>query len=395
MTDVDAARMVVPRPVSGTPTAPIPFVDLAAQRARLGDRLDRALARVMAHGRYILGPEVEELEGRLCAFTGARHAIGCANGTDAIVLALMALRIGPGDAVLVPSFTFSASAEAVVLAGATPVFVEVIEDTFNVDPAALAAGLEAAAAAGLRARAVMAVDLFGQPADYRAVAAFCEAEGLHLIADAAQSVGAAYGGARVGTLGTITTTSFFPSKPLGCYGDGGALFTDDAGTDALLRSLRVHGQGADKYDNVRIGMNSRLDTLQAAVLLEKLAIFADELETRQAVAERYTAALAEIADHIAPPAIVAGARSAWALYTVRVRDGRRDALQRALAAAGFPSVVYYRRPLHRQPAYEDYPCAADLAVAEALGDQVLSLPMHAYLAEAAQDAIVATILACY
>jgi dTDP-4-amino-4,6-dideoxygalactose transaminase len=210
----------------------ISFIDLAAQRGRLGDRLDRTIARVLEHGRFILGPEVGEVEKRLCAFTGARHAIGCANGTDALVLAMMALRIGPGDAVLVPAFTFSACAEAVVLAGATPVFVDVHEDTFNADGSVLAVALEAARSAGLEPRAVMAVDLFGQPADYASIGAFCTDHGLHLIADAAQSFGGRYGAARVGTLGTVTTTSFFPSKPLACYGDGGALFTDDNDLDA-------------------------------------------------------------------------------------------------------------------------------------------------------------------
>jgi dTDP-4-amino-4,6-dideoxygalactose transaminase len=304
----------------------------------------------------------------------------------------MALGIGPGDAVLVPSFTFSASAEAVVLAGATPVFVDALEDTFNVDPGGLGAGLAAARAAGLRPRAVMSVDLFGQPADYAAVGGWCEAEGLHVIADAAQSVGAGYGDARAGTLGTITTTSFFPSKPLGCYGDGGALFTEDPDTDALLRSLRVHGQGSDKHDNVRIGMNSRLDTLQAAVLIAKLAIFADELDARQAVAERYTAGLAEVIGRVVPPVIAEPGRSAWALYTVRVPEGR-DALQQALADAGIPSVVYYPRPLHRQPAYGSCPRAADLSTSERLAREVLSLPMHAYLEEDTQAAITAAIIA--
>lgn len=389
MTNSEAAvRQSGKRPAAGRSDAPIPFIDLAAQRARLGDRLDAAIARVLEHGRFILGPEVGELEQKLCDFTGAKHAIGCANGTDALVLALMALDIGPGDAVLVPTFTFSASAEAVVLAGATPVFVDVLEDTFNIASAGLDAGLDAARSAGLKPRAVMAVDLFGQPADYDALSGFCGAAGLHLIDDAAQSVGGSWAGARIGTLGTITTTSFFPSKPLACYGDGGALFTDDADTAALLRSLRVHGQGANKYDNVRIGMNSRLDTLQAAILIEKLRIFEEELALRQAAAERYTAGLADLGDRVVPPVVHDDAMSAWALYTVRVRDGRRDALREALGDAGIPAVVYYPKPLHRQPAYTDCPRAADLGVSERLSGEVLSLPLHAYLSPELQSAVI-------
>jgi len=371
----------------------IPFIDLAAQRSRIADRLERAISRVLQHGRFILGPEVDQAEAALCAFTGARHAVGCANGTDALVLALMALEIGRGDAVIVPSFTFSASAEAVVLAGATPVFVDVLEDTFNIDPAGLAAGFEVAKAARLKPRAVMTVDLFGQPADYDQVVGFCGAEGLFIVADAAQSVGGSYAGSRVGTLGTITTTSFFPSKPLACYGDGGALFTEDAETDALLRSLRVHGQGSNKYDNVRIGMNSRLDSLQAAVLIEKLAIFEEELELRQAVADRYTAGLVDLADRVIPPAVIGDATSAWALYTLRIRDGRRDAVQKALSDIGIPSVVYYPQPLHRQPAYREYPRVRALEVSESLGGEVLSVPMHPYLDEEVQAVVLHAIAA--
>lgn len=386
-TDRSAAGVKSP-PASERGGAPIPFIDLAAQRARLGDRLDRAMARVLDHGRYILGPEVGAVEQQLCDFTGARHAIGCANGTDALVLAMMALEIGPGDAVIVPTFTFSASAEAVVLAGATPVFVDVLEGTFNIDPAGLPLGVEAARNAGLTPRAVMTVDLFGQPADYEPIAAFCGDEGLHLIADAAQSVGGAYRGASVGTLGTVTTTSFFPSKPLACYGDGGALFTDDADTDAMLRSLRVHGKGSNKYDNVRIGMNSRLDSLQAAILIEKLSIFDDELARRQAVADRYDAGFVDDSEVVVSPVILDDVSSAWALYTVRVLEGRRDAVKAGLAEAGVPSVVYYPKPLHRQPAYSEFPSIEDFPVSEGICDEVLSLPMHPYLDEAVQDRVI-------
>jgi dTDP-4-amino-4,6-dideoxygalactose transaminase len=392
MIDSDSvAQQTESRPDSGRRPAPIPFIDLAAQRARMGDRIDAAIARVLDHGRFILGPEVAALEGELAAFCGAGHAVGCANGTDALVLALWGLQIGPGDAVLVPAFTFSASAESVVLAGATPVFVDVLPDTFNVDPAGLVAGLQAARAAGLKPRALMAVDLFGQPADYDPIVGFCAENGLLLIDDAAQGFGGSYQGARIGTLATVTTTSFFPSKPLSCYGDGGAILTDDADLADLLRSLRVHGKGRNKYDNVRIGMNSRLDTLQAAILLEKLAIFAEELELRQVAAARYTEAFSGLQDAVIPPRVIDGAVSSWALYTVRIPGGKRDIVRDHLAKQGIPSVVYYPKPLHRQPAYQGYPAAAELGAAEALCEQVLSLPMHPYLEEEVQAGIVAAV----
>jgi dTDP-4-amino-4,6-dideoxygalactose transaminase len=373
--------------VSERPVAPIPFIDLAAQRARLGDRIEAAIGRVLDHGRFILGPEVAQLEAELGAFCGAKHVISCANGTDALVLAMMALEIGPGDAVLVPSFTFSASAESVVLAGATPVFVDVLEDTFNIDPAGLVGGLEAARAAGLKPRAVMTVDLFGQPADYNSIVGFCGENGLYLIADAAQSFGGSYAGSRVGTLGAISTTSFFPAKPFACYGDGGALFTEDDDVDALLRSLRVHGQGTNKYDNVRIGMNSRLDSLQAAILMEKLSIFEEEIEMRQVVAGRYETGFAGVADRLIPPLIIDAAVSVWALYTVRIGGGRRDAVQAALSDLGIPSAAYYPRPLHQQPAYAKCPRAADVSVSRRICEEVLSLPMHPYMDAEAQEIV--------
>ncbi len=389
MTDFEAlTEKTEKRPASEQPVAPIPFIDLQAQRRRLDGRIERAMARVLDHGRFILGPEVAELEQQLCAFSGAKHTITCANGTDALVLAFMALDIGPGDAVLVPSFTFSASAESVVLVGATPVFVDVLEDTFNIDPAGLMSGLEAARAAGLKPRAVMTVDLFGQPADYDPIVGFCGENGLLLIADAAQSFGGSYAGTRVGTLGTVTTTSFFPSKPLACYGDGGAIFTDDEQLDSLLRSLRVHGQGSNKYDNVRIGMNSRLDTLQAAILLEKLVIFEEELEMRQVVAGRYEAGFAGIADRVISSPIIEAAVSAWALYTVRIGEGRRDDAQTALSDLGIPSGAYYPKSLHQQPAYAECPRGTDLGMSERLCGEVLSLPMHPYLDGEVQEIVV-------
>jgi dTDP-4-amino-4,6-dideoxygalactose transaminase len=369
--------------------APIPFVDVAAQRRRLGARIDEAIARVLAHCQFIMGPEVAALEEQLAAFCGARHALGCASGTDALLLALMAKGIGPGDAVICPAFTFCASAEAVVLVGATPVFADVDEASFNLDPSSLEGALAAARRAGLKPKAVMTVDLFGLPAAYDAIAKFAAAHGLVVIADAAQSFGAVYHERRVGTLAPITTTSFFPSKPLSCYGDGGAVFTDDDHLAALMRSLRIHGQGADKYDNVRIGINGRLDTIQAAVLIEKLAIFAEELAARERVARRYDEALREVA---IVPRVPDGLTTVWALYTIRLPSGVRDRVMAALAAQGIPTVVYYPKPLHRQTAYRHYPVAGNgLPVTDRIADEVLSLPMHAYLDEATQDRIVASL----
>jgi dTDP-4-amino-4,6-dideoxygalactose transaminase len=341
---------------------------------------------VLAHGRYIMGPEVAELEAQLAAFCGARHAISCASGTDALALALMAKGIGPGDAVLVPAFTFVATAEPVAWLGAVPVFVDVLEDTFNVDPAGLEQGVRAAEAAGLRPRAVIAVDLFGQPAAYDAIEEICTRHGLWLLADAAQSFGASWRERRVGTLAPVTATSFFPAKPLGCYGDGGCVLTDDDDLAEAMRSLRIHGQGEDKYDNVRIGVNGRLDTLQAAILLEKLTIFADEIAARQVVAARYNEGLQEVAR---VPRTVAGATSVWAQYTLRIEDGSRDALAGALKAQGIPTAVYYPKPLHRQSAYRGFPVAGNgVPVAERLSDEVLSLPMHPYLEATTQARVI-------
>jgi len=371
--------------------APIPFVDVAAQRRRLGARIDEAVARVLVHCQFIMGPEVAALEEQLAAFCGARHALGCASGTDALLLALMAKGIGPGDAVICPAFTFCASAEAVVLVGATPVFADVDEATFNLDPPSLDGALAAARRAGLKPKAVMTVDLFGLPAAYDPISKFAAAHGLVVIADAAQSFGAVYHDRAVGTLAPVTTTSFFPSKPLSCYGDGGAVFTDDDDLAARMRSLRVHGQGADKYDNVRIGINGRLDTIQAAVLIEKLAIFAEELAVRERIARRYDEELRQVA---IVPRVPEGLTSVWALYTIRLPSGARDRVMAALAAQGIPTGVYYPKPLHRQGAYRHYPVAGNgLPVTDRLAGEVLSLPMHAYLDAATQDRIVAALRA--
>jgi dTDP-4-amino-4,6-dideoxygalactose transaminase len=373
-------------PAHGAPPA-IEFNDLGAQRRRLGARVDEAIRRVLDHGRFIMGPEVERLEAALAEFCGAGHVVTCANGTDALGMALMAEGIGPGDAVLVPTFTFAATAEVVCWTGATPVFVDVLGDTFNMDPASLEAALAAAKKAGLKPRAVIPVDLFGQPADYDALLPIADAHGLWVLADAAQSFGATYRGRRVGRIGAVTATSFFPAKPLGCYGDGGALFTDDAALAARLRSLRVHGQGTDKYDNVRIGLNARLDTIQAAILIEKLAIFQDEIAARERIARRYRELLSNL---VTAPCVIDGASSVWAQYTILL--DRRDEVAAALKQAGVPTAIYYPRPLHRQTAYREFPTATpSLPVAEGLAGRVLSLPMHPYLDEATQERIVGTL----
>jgi len=362
----------------------LPFVDLQAQRRRIGPRLDEALARVLAHGQFILGPEVKELEGKLAAFSGARHCISCANGTDALLLPLMAWGIGPGDAVIVPSFTFVASAEVVVLAGATPVFVDVDRSSFNMTAETLELGIRAARESGLVPKVAMPVDLFGQPADFASFEPVCQKYGVKILSDAAQSYGGGQGNRRVGSLAPVTSTSFFPSKPLGTYGDGGAIFTDDDAMNELLRSIRMHGQGIDKYHNARIGLNSRLDTMQAAVLLQKLDILEDEIAARDTIARRYSDALADICE---VPRVSAGNASAWAQYTILIEN--RDGIAKALDADGIPTAIYYPIPLHRQEGYRHFPVAKGaLAVSEELARLVLSLPMHPYLAPADQDRVI-------
>jgi dTDP-4-amino-4,6-dideoxygalactose transaminase len=364
---------------------PIPFVDLDAQRRRLGTRIDEAIARVLDHCQFVMGPEVRLLEADLARFCGAREVIGCASGTDALALVLMAKGLKPGEAVLCPSFTFAATAEVVAWFGATPIFVDVHRDTFNVDAASLELGVARARQLDLVPVGVIPVDLFGQPADYDAIEPVCERHGLWMLVDAAQSFGATYRGRRVGTIGHAAATSFYPSKPLSCYGDGGAIFTDDAELAAVIRSLRVHGFGSDRYDHTRIGMNGRLDTIQAAVLIEKLKILADEITERGAVVARYNAALAGV---VALPSVLAGCLSAWAQYTVRVPDGRRDELASRLTQQGIPTAVHYPKPLHRQTAYRHFPVAGNgLPVSEALASEVISLPMHPYLEPDVQDRI--------
>lgn len=366
------------------------FIDLKAQQARIREKIDARIAGVLDHGAYILGPEVSELEARLAEFCGVKHAITCANGTDALQLALMALGVGAGDAVFVPSFTFAATAEAVPGTGATPVFVEVDPVSFNMDPESLTRAIAHARTLGLTPAVVIPVDLFGLPADYDALTAIAKTEGLKMIGDSAQGFGGVYRGKITGSFGDITTTSFFPAKPLGCYGDGGALFTDDDDLAELLISLRFHGKGDYKYNNVRIGMNSRLDTLQAAILLEKLAIYPDEIEVRQCVAERYNDALHDVID---TPHVGNESRSIWAQYTLKTRAGQdREAIMSAMQAAGVPTTVYYPMPLHMQQAYNSFPVdPAGLEVSEALALQVFSLPMHPYLDPETQEKVIAVL----
>ena len=369
--------------------APIPFIDVAAQRRRLGRSVDEAIARVLGHCQFILGPEVRAFEAALAAFCGARHAVSCASGTDALVLVLMAKGIGPGDAVICPSFTFTATAEVAALVGATPVFADVEEGSFNLDPESLQRACATARKLGLRPKVVIPVDLFGQPADYDRIMPVAEAEGLFVLDDAAQAFGATYKNRRLGALAPATATSFFPAKPLGCYGDGGAVLTEDEELAQVMRSVRVHGEGRDKYDCVRIGLNGRLDTIQAAILIEKLKIFPDEIVARERVARRYSAGLADVA---IVPKLARGSTSVWAQYTIRLAAGRRDALAAALNPQGIPTAIYYPTPLHCQEPYRRFPVAEGGApVSERLADEVISLPTHAYHDEATQDRIIAAV----
>ncbi len=368
---------------------PIPFIDVAAQRRRLGRAIDDAIARVLAHCQFIQGPEVRALEAELAAFCGARNVIGCASGTDALLLILMAWGIGPGDAVICPDFTFCATAEMAALLGATPVFADVQAETFNLDPDSLQRAVVTAKRLRLKPRAVIPVDLFGLPADHDGIAAVVAEHGLAILDDAAQAFGAAYRGRKLGALAAATATSFFPAKPFGCYGDGGAVFTDDDALAARIRSLRVHGEGIDKYDAARIGITGRLDSIQAAVLLEKLKIFPDEIAARDAIAARYSAGLADVAT---VPRVGNGSTSVWAQYTIRLEPGRREALAATLKREGIPTAIYYAKPLHRQQAYSHFPVAdGGTPVTERLCEEVISLPMHAYLEPAVQDRIVAAV----
>ena len=366
----------------------VPFIDLKSQQALIRDKIDARMASIMDDCRFIMGQEINELESQLSQFCGANHTLTCSNGTDALILALMLKNVGPGDAVIVPAFTFIATAEAVAVLGATPIFADVHRDTFNLDVKSVAAAIEVADKEGLNLKGVISVGLFGQPADMEPLRALAEQHELWVLDDAAQSFGATYKGQTAGNLGHMTTTSFFPAKPLGCYGDGGAVFVNDAEELDILQSMRVHGQGKNKYENVRLGMTGRLDTLQAAVLLEKLTIFPQELENRQAIAQRYNQALQEFCE---TPHIIDDTQSSWAVYTVKVEPEVRAGLMAHLQEEGIPSGIYYHTPLHQQKAYQQYPRATEnLSVCESLPHEVLSLPMHAYLDEETQSHITRT-----
>lgn len=379
------------------------FIDLQAQRKRIEPEINAAVQRVIEGGRYVLGPEVGEFEKQLAAWSHAKHAVSCANGTDALSLPLMAWNLRPGEAVFCPSFTFVATAQVVPWLGAWPVFVDVLPDTYNMDPASLEREIERVIAEGkLKPKVVIAVDLFGQPADYPAIRAICDKHGLKLISDTAQGFGCTLNGKHPSDWADIVTTSFFPAKPLGCYGDGGAIVTNDSALAELIESLRVYGKVTPtdaanrnfhhdpKYLSLRVGMNSRLDTLQAAILLEKLKIFADEIEARERVAQRYTAAFTGKLRRV--PKVIAGGQSVWAQYVIEHAD--RDGLQAHLTANGIPSMVYYPVPIHQQDfAARFAPPPGSLPVTEEASRHVLALPMHPYLDAPTQDRVIETVLA--
>lgn len=382
------------------------FIDLQAQYARVGDAIEQRVLKVLRGGQYILGPEVAELESKLAQFTGVRHCISCASGTDALQIALMAQGVGPGDAVFVPTFTFVATAEVVSLVGATPIFVDIDPASFNLNPDALEKAIQAVLAnvaashvlprtrTSLRPRGIIPVDLFGQPADYARINTIAARHGLFVIEDAAQSFGATSAGSRAGKLAPVACASFFPAKPFGCAGDGGALFTDDDAQAELFRSVRVHGQGSDRYENVRLGLTGRLDSLQAAVLLAKIDIFIDELAARDRIAARYSQTISARGLGLTTPHIAAGLTSAWAQYSILARDSmHRNACQESLKSAGVPSMIYYPKPLHLQTVFAalgyragDFPAAEDCAA------RIFSLPMHAYLDASTQDRVVAALV---
>lgn len=368
----------------------IPFIDLKAQYALVEDAVKKGIDDVLNHGAYVMGPEITEIENRLSSFSAVRHGVGCASGTDALIMALMALGIGPGDAVFTTPFTFMATAEVVALLGATPVFVDIDPVTFNIDPEALRRkiGEIKDTRSDLTPRGVISVDIFGQPADYDRIEPLAHNNGLFLLVDAAQAFGATYKGKPICSLGDLACTSFFPAKPLGCYGDGGMVFAHNDELCKLLQSIRIHGMGDDRYENVRIGINGRLDSIQAAVLLAKFDIFPDELVKRQQVADRYEALLADVED-LTTPVVAEGCTSAWAQYSVLSRDAaHREELMDKLKAAGIPCTIYYPKPLHLQKAFANLGhTKGDLPICEEISDRIFSLPMHPYLTEADQETI--------
>ena len=364
-----------------TPARPVPFLDLKAQQARIAPDLRRRVDAVLAHCQFVLGPEVAELEQALAEFCGATHCVAVSSGTDALQIAMMAEGIGRGDAVFLPAFTYTATAEVPLVLGATPVFVDVDPATFQIDPAALErriAGVDKTGA--LRPRAIIGVDLFGQPADWPALSAIAARHGLYSLDDCAQSFGAAQGGRRLGAAADATATSFFPSKPLGAYGDGGALFTESAERAALFRSLRTHGEGTTRYEVLRTGMNGRLDTLQAAILLSKLTVFEEELAARARIAGVYDSRLGNA---VTIPARVPDSVSAWAIYAILLPDAAaRTRVQGKLKENGVPTAIYYPLPLHHQPAYRGHHDGAALPVSEDLSQRILALPIHPDLTNA-------------
>lgn len=366
----------------------IEFIDLKAQQKRLKADIDAGISKVLAEGRYIMGPEVREFEINLAKFGEAKHALGCANGTDALILPMLAWGIGPGDAVFCPSFTYCATAEIIAHIGATPVFIDIDRDTYNMDAESLRMAIsEVKAKENLTPRAVIAVDLFGQSADYQAISSITNEYGLKLVADSAQGFGTTLHGNHPLHWADVSTTSFFPAKPLGCYGDGGAVLTNDDDIADAMNSLRIHGKGVDKYDNVRIGMNSRLDTLQAAILLPKLAIFADEIEKRNMIASRYIEGLRGHAMRV--PTVLDGVVSTWAQFTIEVPD--HAVFSAALKEKGIPTARYYPKPVHMQTAYKHFPCAGDgLPNTMDCIENIISLPMHPYLDLQVQDLIIET-----
>ena len=383
------------------------FIDLAAQQKRIRESIDRNIENVLSHGKYVMGPEIGKLEDRLAKFSGVKHAIGCSSGTDALLLSLMAREIGPGDAIFTTPFTFFATAEVIRFLGAIPVFVDVDPETFNIDPDNLEKAIQSlrdndskmhplprenGGPSGLKAKGVIAVDLFGLPADYSKINEIAKKYGLFVVEDAAQAFGAEYFGKKAGSLADIGCTSFFPAKPLGCYGDGGMCFTDDDGLAQTIRSLLVHGQGTDKYDNARIGINGRLDTLQAAILLAKFEVFEEEIGLRNKVADEYNRLL-ETTDSVKTPAVNQGFRSVWAQYSLLAKDGNeRTRLQGQLKAKGIPTAVYYPKPLHLQTAFKPLGYSSgDFPVSEDFSSRIFSLPMHPYLASEDIESICSTI----
>jgi len=364
------------------------FIDLAAQQKRIRGKIEAGFKRILDHGQYILGPEIRQIEEKLAAYTGAHYAVSVASGTDALLMPLMLEKIGPVDAVFTSTFTFIATAEVIRLLGATPVFVDIDPESFNIDPAKLEAAIaQTVAKKQLRPRGVIPVDLFGQPADYKAIQAIADRNGLFVLEDAAQSFGASQNGRKAGALARVAGTSFFPAKPLGCYGDGGMIFTDDKGIYDRLLSIRVHGQGTDKYTNVRVGINGRMDSLQAAVLLAKMEIFPEEIELRQQAAARYARLLT---GSVTVPKVLPGNVSAWAQYSVL--HPRRDDIIKKLRENGIPTAIYYPIPLHLQEAFSGLGYhEGDFPVAEKIAREIFSLPMHPYLEPQAQEKIAAII----